>query len=126
MTRKKPRRAWRRRRCAGSTSIGEDAFANEQAGQHGAGRRGTVSEDFYQDWLCGTAAGVSRGVLSVFESDADHSPPPRADDRSVFGSAGARAAGGAGRGGRAVAFADLPAANAARAGRSVLPICKIT
>jgi len=84
-----------------------------------------VPADVYQDWLRGTSAGFSRGVLSLLEPGADDSTARRADDCAVFRPAATRATCGVGGSGGAVALQDLSPAHAAGARGAVSRVCKI-
>jgi len=73
----------------------------------------------------GAAAGVSRGVLSVFQPGVDNTAARRADDCAVFGFAATRADAGAGSGCGVAVVADLSEAHAEGAGGSVSRVRKI-
>src|SRR5258707_14708158 len=103
----------------------EERGRDEKKNCSGAGGIGTLPENVYEDRVRGAAAGVSRGVLSVFEPGVDDSAARRAGDRAVFGFAAARADDGAGGGRCVVVIADLPAAHAEGPGGSVSRVRKI-
>src|SRR6516165_10429725 len=129
---------WRPRRCAGRvdrkaakgnarctpTEETEEVHKkDETTGSDGAGRGSAVPEDVYADRVCRSASGFSRGVLSLFELDADHPQARRRDDRALLGPAAAGAAGGAGRRGGNSVGQDLPPTDAEGSGGPVQRVC---
>src|SRR5439155_23660436 len=92
---------------------------------HGARRSGAVPANVYADWLRRAAAGISRGVLSLFESDADRSPSRRRDVGAFFRFAAACAYRSVGRRGGHAAGEDLPEADAAGPGEAVQRVREI-